>query len=42
MQTVSIEHVEEKHRATIQCSLADKDGKTAIIGTAKLLHSEKF
>lgn len=37
-----IEHVEEKHRATIQCTLADKEGKPAIIGTAKLLHTEKF
>lgn len=37
-----IEHVEEKHRATIQCTLEDKDGKPAIIGTAKLLHQIKF
>lgn len=37
-----IEHVEEKHRATIQCTLADKEGKPAIIGTSKLLHTEKF
>ncbi|MBP1673590.1 MAG: Dehydrogenase with MaoC-like domain [Bacteroidetes bacterium] len=37
-----IEHVEEKHRATIQCTLEDGEGKPAIIGTAKLLHQTKF
>lgn len=37
-----IEHQEDKHRATIQCTLSDEDGKPAIIGTAKLLHSDRF
>ena len=37
-----IEHIEEKHRATIQCTLEDMEGKPAIIGTAKLLHQIKF
>lgn len=37
-----IEHQEDKHRATIQCTLSDADGKPAIIGTAKLLHTERF
>lgn len=37
-----IELIEEKHRATIQCILEDQEGKPAIMGTAKLLHKEKF
>ncbi len=37
-----IEHIEEKHRATIQCNLVDSEGKPAIMGTAKLLHTDKF
>lgn len=37
-----IELIDEKHRATIQCTLEDEEGKPAIIGTAKLLHQYKF
>lgn len=37
-----IELIEEKQRATIQCILEDQEGKPAIIGTAKLLHKDKF
>jgi len=37
-----IEHIEEKHRATIQCTLVDSEGKPAIMGTAKLLRTDKF
>jgi len=32
----------EKHRATIRCQLEDQQGKPVIIGSAKLLHPEKF
>lgn len=37
-----IELIEEKQRATIQCILEDQEGKPAIMGTAKLLHKDKF
>jgi len=32
----------EKHRATVRCQLEDSQGKPVIIGSAKLLHSDKF
>ena len=32
----------EKHRATVRCQLEDNQGKPVIIGSAKLLHPEKF
>lgn len=37
-----IEINEEKHRGVIQCTLEDKNGKVAITGQAKLMHTEKF
>ena len=33
---------EEKHRGVIKCTLADTEGKEVIIGTAKLMHLERF
>jgi len=33
---------EEKHRGVIQCILEDSDGKTIIVGQAKLMHTERF
>ena len=33
---------EEKHRGTVQCVLEDMEGKPAIIGQAKLKHTERF
>jgi len=32
----------EKHRAVVRCQLEDNQGKPVIIGSAKLLHPEKF
>lgn len=37
-----VEIDEEKHRGVIKCILEDIDGKIAIIGQAKLLHTERF
>lgn len=37
-----IEVNEEKHRGLIQCTLEDTEGKTAITGQAKLMHTERF
>ncbi len=37
-----IELNEEKHRARIQCTLETADGKLAIIGEAKLMHTKRF
>lgn len=33
---------EEKHRGLIQCVLEDEEGKVAITGQAKLMHTERF
>jgi acyl dehydratase len=43
--TASFEIIEldtEKHRAVVRCQLEDNQGKPVIIGSAKLLHPEKF
>jgi acyl dehydratase len=32
----------EKHRTVVRCQLEDNQGKPVIIGSAKLLHPEKF
>jgi len=37
-----IEVDEEKHRGVVECILETSDGKVAITGKAKLLHSIKF
>jgi len=37
-----VELDEEKHRAVVRCQLEDNQGKPVIIGSAKLLHPEKF
>jgi len=37
-----IELDSEKHRATVRCQLEDPQGKPVIMGSAKLLHPEKF
>ena len=33
---------EEKHRGVVQCILENSEGKAVIVGTAKLMHTDKF
>ncbi|MDR1847174.1 MAG: MaoC family dehydratase [Bacteroidales bacterium] len=37
-----VEINEEKHRATVKCTLETLDGKVTISGQAKLMHKERF